>query len=131
MSDELHRKKKAPWLALSLQIILYDIKSMKHADVEGKDIVNFDFGTKDFNLYDPHKFFKDHCTRAYFPWIDRIFNWSEENPWMYCYNASRIKESINMGRTRKVALKIATILEATTTTAEGINLVRDKRKRKH
>lgn len=59
-----HRKKKAPWPALPLWVRLYEIKSLKYANVEAKDIVKFEFGTNEFNLYDPHSVWKDHCTQV-------------------------------------------------------------------
>ena len=50
-----------PWPTLPLWIRLYEINSLKDADVEAKDIVKFDFSTKDFNPYDPHGICEDHC----------------------------------------------------------------------
>ena len=45
----LHKKKKSPWPTLPLHIRLYDIKNLKFANVEVKEIVRFEFHTKDFN----------------------------------------------------------------------------------
>ena len=45
---------------------LYYIKSLKDVDFEAKEIVEFEFGTKDFNPYDHHSICKEHCTRVYF-----------------------------------------------------------------
>jgi len=50
LSTMLHRKKKPPWPTLPLHIRLYEIKNLKFADTEGKEIVRFEFGTRDFNL---------------------------------------------------------------------------------
>jgi len=47
----LHRKKKAPWTTLPMQIRLYAIKNMKVVDIKGKAIKKFSFGTLDFNMY--------------------------------------------------------------------------------
>ena len=43
----LHRRKKAPWPALPLEIGLYKIWSLKDADVEAKHFENFECDTKD------------------------------------------------------------------------------------
>ena len=76
----LHRKKKAPWPTLPLQIWLYEIKSLKDVDVEAKEILKFEFGIKDFNLYDTHGICKNHCVKVYYPWIHGTFHWHEEDP---------------------------------------------------
>ncbi len=112
----LHRKKKAPWPSFPLRIGLYDIKSLKDVYVEAKEIVKFNFETKDFNLYYLHGIYKDHCVRVYFSWIHRACHWPEEDPWRYCYNASKIHETVSIETTWKAALQIAATLEATRTT---------------
>lgn len=99
-----HRKKKVPWPTLPLQIGLYEIKSLKDVDVKAKDIVMFEFSTKDFNPYDPHSICKDHYVRVYFPWIHKIFHWPEEDLWRYCYNATRYNFPVNLVRTWKASL---------------------------
>jgi len=99
----MHRKKKAPWPTLHFWIRLYDIKNLKHANVEVKDIVKFEFGTKAFNLYVPQSIFKDHCMRFYFSWISGAFNHLKEDPWRYCYNASTLYELVSIESTLKVA----------------------------
>ena len=73
LSATLHRRKKAPWPALLLWIRLYEIKSLKDADVEAKEILKFMFGTKAFNPYDPHVICKNHYGKVYYPWIHRTF----------------------------------------------------------
>jgi len=47
-------KNKEPCPTFPLPIRLYVIKILKDADCEAKEILKFEFGTKDFNLYDPH-----------------------------------------------------------------------------
>ena len=54
LSATLHRKKKAPWPALPLQIGLYEIQSLKHIEAETKEFNRFTFGSRSFNTYDPH-----------------------------------------------------------------------------
>lgn len=61
---------------------------MKFVDVEAKEIVRFEFGTKYFNPYDPHNICKDH--EILLSWISGAFHWLEEDPWRYCHNASRL-----------------------------------------
>jgi len=53
-------------MAQSLLIIIFEIKSLKDVNVEAKDIVKFEFGTTDFNLYGPQNICKDYCARVYF-----------------------------------------------------------------
>jgi len=48
-STALHRKIKATWPTLPMQIILYEIKNLKVMDTEGKVIEKFAFGTMEFN----------------------------------------------------------------------------------
>jgi len=61
-----HRKNKAPWPTLPSQIGLYEINNLKVMDTKGKEILNFAFGTQDFNPYDPCSIFKNHCARINF-----------------------------------------------------------------
>ena len=49
---------------LPLHNKLYEIKKLKDVYVEPKDIVKFNFSTKEFNPYDPHIICKDHYTRV-------------------------------------------------------------------
>lgn len=49
LSLALHRKKKAPWPTLPLHIGLYKINNLKVMDVDVKEIVKFEFGTRDIN----------------------------------------------------------------------------------
>jgi len=61
------------------------------------------------------------------PWD---IHWTEDDPWRYYYNESRLNESVSIARTWKATLQTTTTLEAKTTTVEGINQVKDKGKRK-
>ena len=45
LSTGLHRRKKASWPTLSLQIGLYKIYTLKDVDSEAKDLKNFEFDT--------------------------------------------------------------------------------------
>jgi len=74
LSTGLHKKKKGPWPTLPLLIKLYEIKSLKDADVRAKEILKFKFKTKYFILYDPHNICKNHCARVYCPWIHEKFH---------------------------------------------------------
>lgn len=130
MSVGLHRKKKVPWPVLPLWIRLYEIKILKDADVEAKDIVKFDFDTKDFNSYDPHSIFNDHVTRMYFSWTHETFHWLEDDPWRYCYNVSNLHEPVSIARTWKDALQTIVGLEETKTTKKGYNPMQEKGERK-
>lgn len=105
LSARLHRNNKAPWPCLPLRIILYEIKSSKDAHYESKDITKFEFNTKDFNPCDPHSIFKDQCTRVYFCCINMKFHWLEEDPLRYCYNSSKLNESVSIERTWKAYLQ--------------------------
>ena len=69
LSCRLHRKKKAPWPALSLRIGLYEIQNLKHADVEIEEIKKYPFDVQRFNLYDLHCILKDNYVRVQFQWI--------------------------------------------------------------
>lgn len=120
------RNKKAPWPTLPLWIILYEIKNLKFSNSEAKDIMKFELGTKDFNLYDPLNIGKDQCTIVYFPWISSEFHCPKEDPWRYYCNSSRLNESVSVARTLKIAPKIAVALEETSTTVGGSNLIQDK-----
>jgi len=75
LSAGLHKKKKAPWLTLPMQIGFYTIKSLKEPDVEVNDFKNFKFGTKSFNPYDPHGLCRDHYARLYYPQIHEVCHW--------------------------------------------------------
>lgn len=88
LSSGVHRKKKAPCPALPLLFRLYESKSLKYVDFVAKEILKFEFSTKDSNPYDTHGIFKNHYAKAYYPWIHATFHWYEEDPWRYCYNAS-------------------------------------------
>jgi len=50
----IHMRKKAPWPTLPLRIGLYEIQSLKDVDAKVEDLKKFEFGTNDFNPYDPH-----------------------------------------------------------------------------
>lgn len=63
----LHRKKKAPWTALPLWIVLYEIQNLKHGEAEMEEFNSFTFNTKSFNPHDPCRIVEDHCTRMYHP----------------------------------------------------------------
>lgn len=86
-----------------MKIGLYEINKLKVADAEGKEIVRFEFGTQDFNPYDPHGICKDHCTIVYFSWLSRAFHFPKEDPWRYCYNASRLYDLVSLAGTSQVA----------------------------
>lgn len=83
LSTGLHMKKKAPWPFIPLWIGLYEIMGLKDADVEGKDLEKFEFGTKDYNMYNPHYIFMNHCVKVYYPFINGAFDWAEEDRWRY------------------------------------------------
>jgi len=117
----LHKKKKAPWPTLHLKIRLYEIKNLKVIYVEAKEIMRFEFGTKDFNLFHSHNICKDHCTRVYFLWISGAFHWPDDDPWRYCYNASRLNEPVSLARTSQASPQTAVAPKATIT--ERNNLV--------
>lgn len=68
-STLFHRKNKEPWPTIPLQIGLYKIKNFKVTDTEGKEILKFEFGTRDFNPYDPCGIYTEHCARIYFLWL--------------------------------------------------------------
>jgi len=65
LSAALHRRKKAPWLTLPMQIGLYEIKNPKVVDTEGKAIKKFAFGIRDSNPHDYRGIFKDDCARIH------------------------------------------------------------------
>lgn len=52
-------KNKAPWSTLPLHIALYEINHLKVVDAEAKERVEFEFNTKEFNLYDTRSICKD------------------------------------------------------------------------
>jgi len=122
LSPGLHRKKKAPWPTLPLWIGLYEIKILKDVDGEAKEIVKFDFETKDFNPYDPHGICKNHCKKVYYPWIHGTCHWEEEDPWRYYYNESKLNEPVGIAKAWKVALRAATHQKGTTTIARSRKL---------
>lgn len=130
LSIGLHRKKKVPWPTLPLWTSLYKIEILKDSYVKDKDIVKFEFDTKDFNPYDPHSICKDHCTQVYILWIHETFHWLKDDHRRYCKNASRLNDLVSLARNWKVSLQTSTTLEATTIIAEGNNPVQDKGKRK-
>lgn len=107
LSARLHRRKNAPWPALPLRIGLYDIKSLKDVDGEAKEIEKYEFGTKDYNPYDPHDIFMKHYVKVYYPWVHGACHWAEEHPWRYCYNHSKLKEPINIVVEWKASLQEA------------------------
>lgn len=91
---------------------------------------NFGFGTKIFNLYDPHYICKNHFAKVYYPWIHGTFHWPEEGPWKYCYNFSRLNEPVSMFVAWKVALQEVDPHEAIIkTTTVSKKLTEDKGKR--
>ena len=116
LSSGLHRKKKAPWPALPLMIELYEIKNLKYADVEVKELLKFAFSTMDFNPYDPHGICKNHFVKVYYPWIHETFHWHEEDPWRYSYNDSMLHDPVSIVTTWNYTLQAVAMQEATTTT---------------
>ena len=66
LTARLQRKKKAPWPTLPLWIGLYEIQSIKQADVEAELMKKYPFDLRSYNLYDPHWIVKDHCMRVQF-----------------------------------------------------------------
>lgn len=99
LSTSFHRNNKALCPTLLLKIRLYKINNLKVTDTEGKEIVKFAFGTRYFNLYDPYSTCKYHCARIHFHWINVAFHWLEEDPWSYCYNASKLCELASLAGT--------------------------------
>lgn len=61
------------WPTLPLRIRLCKIKSLKDAYAKDQEILNFNFGRKVFNLYDPHNICENHCAKVYSPWIHETF----------------------------------------------------------
>lgn len=96
LSTRLHRKKKAPYPTLSLQIGLYEIWNHKHVDAKMEEFKRFNFGTRSFNPYDPHWFVKDHYARVQFPWIHGACHGAEKDPWIYCQSFSRLNELVDI-----------------------------------
>lgn len=94
LSTGVHRKKKLSWLILPFWIRLYEIKSLNDAYVKAKEILTFDFSTKDFNPYDPHGICKNHSMKVYYPWIHWTFESHDEDPSNYCYNESKLHEMV-------------------------------------
>jgi len=92
LSTRLHKTKKAPWSDLPLRNGLCEIKSLKDEDVEAKDLKKFEFGTEDYNPYNPHYICKNHCAKVYCPWIHGTFHWEKEDHWRYYYNSSKLNE---------------------------------------
>lgn len=125
----LHRKTKVTRPTLPLRIRLYEIKILKYVDVEAKEIIQFEFGIKEFILYDPCSIQKDHYMRVYFPWINREFHWIEEDPWRYYYNASKLIEMVSIPRNWKAPPWKTSTPKVKTLVLEGINLVQQKGKR--
>lgn len=68
--------------------------------------------------------------RVYFPWINNTFHWTEEDPWRYCYNASRLNEMVSIARIFNAHPQTLIALEETTIAVEGNNPMKDKEKRK-
>ena len=87
---------------------------MKDVDAKVKDLEKFEFGTKDFNPYDPHCICKNHCAKVYYPWIYEACHWVEEDPWRYFYNSSRLSELVSMVEEWKATLQAVAPYEATT-----------------
>lgn len=83
---------------------MYEIKSLKDADAEAKEIVKFEFETRDYNQYDPREICKNHYARVYYPWIHMACHWVEEDPWRYCYNYSKLNELVNIATKWKASL---------------------------
>lgn len=81
---------------LPTRIRFYMIRSLKESDVGVVDFKKFKFGTKSFNLYDPHGLCRDPYARVYCSWINGACNWPMEDPWRYCYNSSRLKEPVKI-----------------------------------
>lgn len=89
LSRLLHRKKKAPWLVLSLQIGLYEIENLKVADTKGKEIDKFAFVHLDLNLYNHKNVCKEHCVRIHFRCPSETSCRLEEEEIKNYYNASK------------------------------------------
>ena len=66
LTTRLQRKKKAPWPTLPLRIGLYEIQSIKQADVKAELMKKYPFNLRSYNLYDPHCIVKDHYTTFQF-----------------------------------------------------------------
>lgn len=90
----LYRKKKAPWPALPLQVALYEIKNMKDANTEDKEIEKFSFGHLEFNSYDPRNVCEQHCERIHFQWPINTFYRPKEEEIKNCYNPSKSYEPV-------------------------------------
>lgn len=60
LSARLHQKKKAPWSALPLLIMLHEIQNFKHVDVQEEEMKKYPFDARSYNPYDPHCLVKDH-----------------------------------------------------------------------
>lgn len=80
LSTRLHRRSKTPCPTIPLWIGLYEIRILEDAYVETEDLKKFGFGTKNFNLYDPHYICKNHYAKVYYPWIHEACHWPEEDP---------------------------------------------------
>lgn len=130
LSIGLHRKKKAPWPILPFWIRSHTIRSLKKADVEVEEFKKFHFGTNNFNPYNPHGLYRDHCARVYYSWIREVCHWLEKDPWRYCYKSSRLNEPVNMVVEWIAALKAAVPKGVAATTTTSRKHVQDKGKRK-
>lgn len=75
---------------------LYEVRNLKHAEIEMEEFKRFTFGTISFNMYDLHFLVNDHCTRVQHPWIHGACHWPQEDPWIYYYHFSRPNESIDI-----------------------------------
>lgn len=76
-------------------------------DAEAKEILKFEFGTKYFNLFEPHGICKNHCAKVHYPWIHGTFHWHKKGPWRYYYNDSKPNEPVSIATTLKIALQEA------------------------
>jgi len=110
--------------------VLYEVHTLKDADVKVEDLKNFILETKSFNPYDPHCICKKNNVKEYYPWIHRRCHWSEEDPLSYFCNSSRLNELVSITVEWKEALHVAELWEAIATKIVRKKLVQDKGKRK-
>lgn len=89
LSTQLYRRKKDPWPTLPLCVKLYELKSLKEANFEIRQLNLLHFGMMNFHIYDPRKVCKKNCDKIQYTWPYGLMDIPEDEKFKNWYNYLR------------------------------------------
>lgn len=131
LSTILQRKNKAPWPAFPLHMGSYEIKNLKAAKAEVKELENLRFGMIDYHQHYPRGICKQHCAKLHFNWPCGTYSRLDEEKIKNYYSASRPDTPGDQAGPSHVASEQDTTLEARQREKSNPVSIKYKRKVSH